>query len=124
LYILAIITTPNIEESEKIAHELLKRRLTACVNIIPLVKSRYWWKGNIESDDESLIIVKSKKELFDELLKTVKTLHSYEVPEIISFQIQKGYKDYLSWIEKSVKNIKRKSTKIPKKKSNMKADKK
>jgi periplasmic divalent cation tolerance protein len=111
-----LITTPNVEESEKIANELLKRRLTACVNIVPVMKSWYRWKGKIKRDDESLMIVKSKIELFDELTKTVRAIHSYEIPEIISLQIHKGHKDYLSWIDDSIKITKKKSMRISKKK--------
>ena len=98
-YLVVFITTGNAAEAEKIAHILVSRRMGACVNILPQVDSRFWWEGKIESANESLLIVKTKASLLDELTRLVKENHSYEVPEIITLPIVGGNQDYLKWID-------------------------
>ena len=93
-----LITCPNFKSAKKITEHLLKERLVACVNILPVIKSEYWWKGKIESHSEVLMIIKTKTSLYKRIEKEVKKLHPYTVPEIISFKIDKGNKDYLDWI--------------------------
>ena len=80
--------------------KLLAERKAACVNIIPKVESHYRWQGKIESDDELLLIVKTRITLLDEIITLVKENHPYTVPEIIALPIVGGNADYLQWIEK------------------------
>ncbi|MFN3787281.1 MAG: divalent-cation tolerance protein CutA [Sulfurihydrogenibium azorense] len=101
-YIVVLITTSSFEEAKKIANYLVENKLAACVNIIEKVNSIFFWKGNIENYDESLMIVKTKKDLFEKLKEEVKKLHSYTVPEIIALPIIDGSEDYLNWIEETV----------------------
>lgn len=101
-HLVVLITASNKEEGEKIANELVKNKLAACVNIVDNIKSIYWWKGNIDSSNEVLLIVKTKADKFNELVKAVKDLHSYEVPEIIAIPIILGYSRYLEWIDESI----------------------
>lgn len=98
--IIILITASSTEEAENIAKSLVEDKLVACVNIIPEIKSIYWWEGKICKDDEVLLISKTKQSLFTTVMDRVKLLHSYEVPEIISFPISEGSFDYLNWIEK------------------------
>jgi len=102
MYLMIFITTSNLEEANRIAHELLKRRLAACVNIIPKVYSSFLWKNELESCEESLLMVKSKLDVFDDLVNVVKSLHSYSVPEIIAIPIKASYSQYLSWIDEVI----------------------
>lgn len=97
-YIVVLITAPKEEDAVNIAKELVESRLAACANIIKNVRSIYRWEGKIEDDSEVLMIVKTKKSLFDKLMKRVKKLHSYSVPEIIALPITAGSEDYLNWL--------------------------
>jgi periplasmic divalent cation tolerance protein len=100
-YIVVLITVPP-EKAEELAGEIISGKLGACVNIVPEVNSIYWWKGKIERDKESLLVVKTSAEKFRELKERVKNLHPYTVPEIIALPIVAGNEDYLEWIEESL----------------------
>ena len=99
--IVIIITTPSEDLAVTIARALVETRLAACANIIKGVRSIYSWQGRIEDDTEVLMIVKTRRELFDQLKTKVKELHSYEVPEIIALPIVAGSDDYLKWLRDS-----------------------
>ncbi|MGB2856426.1 MAG: divalent-cation tolerance protein CutA, partial [Dehalococcoidia bacterium] len=77
---------------------LIGQRKAACVNIIPQINSLFRWEGKIEDDRESLLLVKTRAELFPEVVDAVKSVHSYDVPEIIALPIVEGSQDYLKWI--------------------------
>jgi periplasmic divalent cation tolerance protein len=98
--IIIFITASSSEEAENIAKLLVEEKLVACVNIIPQIKSIYWWEGKICTDEEVMLIAKTKQSLFTAVMDRVKSLHSYEVPEIISFPISEGSPEYLNWIVK------------------------
>jgi len=94
-----IVTTPNKEEAEKIAHNLLEEKLVVCANIIGPVSSLFWWAGKVERAEEHIILMKSRFDLFEKLAEKVKAVHSYEVPEIIALPIVKGSNAYMKWLE-------------------------
>jgi periplasmic divalent cation tolerance protein len=98
-YIIVLVTAASKQEAEKIANHLVNDKLIACANIVGPVKSLYRWSGNIEHSDEWLTIMKTRQNLFERLTEVVKTLHSYEVPEILALPIVKGSKDYLDWVQ-------------------------
>ncbi|MGB9672308.1 MAG: divalent-cation tolerance protein CutA [Candidatus Norongarragalinales archaeon] len=102
-HIIVLVTTPNKGEAEKIAQSLLNERLIACANIIGPVHSLFWWQGKIDKAQEHLILMKTRKDLFNKLAEKVKALHSYQVPEIIATPIVEGLKDYLKWLDESLK---------------------
>lgn len=102
MHVIVYITASNAREADDIAEALLKERLAACANVVESIKSIYWWKGKLEHDNESLIILKTQESKFDELARRVKELHSYENPEIVAVPILKGSSDYLSWIDDEV----------------------
>jgi periplasmic divalent cation tolerance protein len=81
-----------------IAEELVGARQAACVNIIPQITSIYHWKGAVHHDDELILMIKTVKAMFDMVRDKIMTLHPYEVPEIISFEIASGNDSYLQWI--------------------------
>ena len=100
--IIIFITTASKKEAEKIAGTLVKEKLAACCNIIDSVSSIFRWKGKICNENELLLIVKSSSELFNEIVKKVKAMHSYDVPEIIALPIIDGSDDYLKWIDDEI----------------------
>lgn len=98
-YVIVLVTTSSKQEAENIAQQLLKKQLIACANITGPVSSLFRWSGKIEKAEEYLVFMKSRKDLFEKLTETVKTLHSYEVPEIIALPIVEGSEAYLGWLE-------------------------
>ena len=96
------ITTEDEDEARRIGKTLVEEKLAACVNIHP-IKSIYRWEGEIEEEGEVVMLVKTKAELADKVIERVKELHSYEVPCIVSFSIDKGNPDYLNWIGESTR---------------------
>ena len=101
--IVVFITTAGAEEAQRIADILLNERKAACINIVPRVSSRFWWQGKLESAEESLLIVKTKASVLDEIVGLVKEHHGYDVPEVIALPIIGGNEDYLDWVSKEVK---------------------
>jgi len=97
-YIVVIVTTASKQEAERIAELLINERLIACANIIGPVSSIFHWSGKIEHTEEYLMLLKSRKSLFDNLAETVKALHSYEVPEILVLPVIGGSEAYLDWL--------------------------
>ncbi|MBN3038277.1 MAG: divalent-cation tolerance protein CutA [Candidatus Omnitrophica bacterium] len=97
------ITAKNKAEARKIGKELVRQRLAGCANIIENVNSLYWWEGEIQDDNEAVLIAKTKESLVPELIDKVKSLHSYSCPCIISLPIKGGNRDYLDWLEKEIK---------------------
>ncbi len=98
-YIVVLITAKDAAEGHDIADALLDQRLAACVSIAADIDSHYWWRGKVESAEESLLIVKSREALLPEIIEAVKKIHGYEVPEIIALPVAGGDKDYLDWID-------------------------
>ncbi|MDO8662190.1 MAG: divalent-cation tolerance protein CutA [Candidatus Omnitrophota bacterium] len=103
MHIVILITAKDKPEADKIAKTLIKNKLAACVNIVTGVKSLFRWQGKIDQAKEALLIVKSRKEKFDKIVKLVKSAHSYAVPEIIALPIVSGFKPYLNWINESIR---------------------
>ena len=98
--IVVLITAPSKEVGKQIARVLLEQELAACVNIISSIDSIYSWEGKICNDEEVLLVVKSRAELFEnQLVPAVQAIHPYRVPEIIALPIKMGAKSYLDWIE-------------------------
>jgi periplasmic divalent cation tolerance protein len=99
-HIVVLITVPTLEKGKSIAEALLKKRLAACVNILPNVHSLYIWENEICDEQEVLLVCKSRSSQFEEhFIPTVKALHPYEVPEIIALPLVKGLQAYLNWID-------------------------
>jgi len=101
-YLQVFMTTSSKEEAEKIARKLVEERLAACIQIIGPIKSYYWWKGAIEESEEWLCIVKTKMHLYEKLESMIKSMHSYQVPEIVVLPIIKGNESYLKWMDEEL----------------------
>jgi periplasmic divalent cation tolerance protein len=99
-YIVVFVTAPA-EEAVTLAKTLVDERLVACVNIVPGLRSIYWWQGKVEDEPEVLCIMKTRTRLFEDLRDRVRELHSYEVEEIIALPILAGNLPYLDWIEEN-----------------------
>jgi len=101
-YIMVMSTAGSEEQAVTIANALVYKQLAACVNIVPSMRSIYRFHGKVWDDEEYLLIIKSKRNHFPEIDKTISELHEYEVPEILMFPIENGKKDFLDWIQESV----------------------
>jgi len=101
--VIVLITASSVEEAERIAKVLVNEHLAACVNIVPEVRSLFFWEAKTQEARETLLICKSRQPLLDRLISRVKTLHSYTVPEIIALPIIGGSRDYLDWVLESTK---------------------
>ena len=98
--IVVLITVPSVEVGQQIANLLVEKKLAACVNIIPAVNSLFRWQGQVSQEQEALLVVKTRTELFEDgLVPAVKKAHPYEVPEIIALPVMMGLREYLDWIE-------------------------
>jgi periplasmic divalent cation tolerance protein len=97
-YILVLVATKDKQEAEKITKALLNERLIVCGNITSPVTSFFHWSGQIEKSEECLVFMKSRSDLFAQVVERVKGLHSYEVPEILALPIVDGLKTYLDWM--------------------------
>lgn len=95
-----LVTASSNEEAKKIASTLLEKKLIACVNFIPQIESMYEWEGKLETSQEVLMIIKTKKALTEEVTKEIKSLHSYLVPESIVLDVDSvgSNKDYINWV--------------------------
>lgn len=101
-FVVILVTAGSEEEAGKIANAVLDKKLAACVNIIPSVKSLFWWEGKKETGEEALLLIKSRAEIVDEVAEAVKANHSYDVPEIISIPVSGGSGDYLKWLGREI----------------------
>lgn len=98
-YIQVITTTDKKENAENIAIMLVEKKLAACVQIVGPVVSTYRWKGTVETATEWQCVIKSREGLYPEIEKAIKTVHPYEVPEIIAVPISSGSSEYLGWLK-------------------------
>ena len=101
-YISIFVTVPNTKIANKITNFLIEKKLVACVNIIPKIKSVYWWENKICKSNELLLVMKSVKSNFNKIVKEIERIHPYEVPEIVCVDITAN-KNYLNWIKEYAK---------------------
>lgn len=100
---IVVVTTVGTEEQANLlGRELIARRQAACVNLMPGVRSVYRWKGKICSDGEYLLIIKTLASEYEDVAETIRELHSYELPEILAFDVTRGDRDFLDWLDASV----------------------
>lgn len=101
--IIVLITTSTRDEAAKIGAALVDGHLAACVNIIPEVRSLFFWEGKTQDSQETMLICKSRLPRMEQLVARVKSLHSYTVPEVIAIPIVAGSREYLDWVKDETK---------------------
>lgn len=100
--LIVLTTTPNLEEAESLAQKIVEAKLAACVQILPQMKSFYFWEGEVQSDAEYLLLIKTLPEKFAILESFIQGNNSYEVPEIVAISAEKVSKNYLNWMIESL----------------------
>lgn len=101
-----LTTCGNDEDAKALAQVLVERRLAACVNAISKVASTYRWKGKVQQDQETLLIIKTTAPRLAALEQTIREHSKYELPELIALPVEAGGADYLAWIRESVAELK------------------
>lgn len=98
-----ILCTAPVELAETLARGLVESRVVACVNVVPRVRSVYRWKGEIEEEDEALLVMKTTAERVESVIDRVRRAHPYDVPEVVSLAIDDGLPEYLAWLAEQVR---------------------
>jgi len=101
-FIQVITTVSNKEDAKKIANTLVEKKLAGCVQIIGPITSIFRWKEKIEEAEEYMCIVKTREDRYEDVEKAIKEAHPYDVPEILSVQVNDGNKSYLDWLDKCI----------------------
>ena len=99
--IIVLVTASSEEEAVKIGKALVNEHVVACVNIVPEIRSLFFWQGTTQDEREILLVCKSRLPLLEKLTARVKELHSYSVPEVVALPIIGGSEAYLSWVRES-----------------------
>jgi periplasmic divalent cation tolerance protein len=102
---IVLSTAGTEEEARKIANSLVEQQLAACVTIIPQIESFYRWQGKVASSREWLLLIKTSVGQFEAVREAIRRMHSYELPECIALNIDDGSREYLEWIENSLKKV-------------------
>lgn len=102
-YIQVVVTVDTKEKAERLANLLVEQKLAACVQVSGPVASIYHWEGKIERATEWMCFIKSRRELYKELENTIRSHHSYEIPEILAFPVLMGYEAYFQWMDGCLK---------------------
>jgi len=97
-FLVVLSTCPSIEVAEELARSLVEQGLTACVNILPRVRSIYRWKGAVHAEDEVLMVIKAVESKFAALNEAIVARHPYEVPEVVALPVADGHHPYLQWL--------------------------
>lgn len=103
--IVVLSACANREEAEKIAASLVEKRLAACVNVFNGAHSVYRWRGQLERAEETMLLIKSRRELLPQVQAEISRLHSYEVPEALALQVVDGMESYLEWMERELARV-------------------
>lgn len=96
--LVVLTTVPHIVEAETLAEKIVAAKLAVCVQILPQIKSFYFWEGKIQKDAEHLLLIKTLAEKFPELETFIKDNHGYDIPEIVALSAEKVSENYLDWM--------------------------
>ena len=96
---LVYVTTADIAQARRIGRALIESRMAACVNILDGMKSIYWWGGEVEEADETVLIIKTRTALVDAVIERVEELHDARTPCVLEIAVPRGNRDFLDWID-------------------------
>ena len=102
-FAVVLVTVPDMETGRRLARTVLEARVAACVNLVPGMESHYWWQGKLDQSAEVLLLIKTTSDKIGHLERIVLANHPYDTPELIVLPITQGTKQYLDWIEASIK---------------------
>ena len=97
------VTAADAAQAEALAEALLERRLVACANLLPRMRSLYRWQGRLERDDEVAMILKTTADRLDEALRAIDALHPYDVPCAVAWPVEAGLPAYLDWVREETR---------------------
>lgn len=100
--LVVLVTVPSIEEGWTIARALVTERLAACVNLVPEIRSVFFWEGAVQEAAEALLVIKTRRERYEALQRRVLELHTYSVPEVLALPVAAGSPPYLAWVGETV----------------------
>ena len=92
-------TTPTIEDAESLAEKLVSEKLAACVQVIPQMRSFYFWQGEVKRETECLLLIKTLAAKYEALEKFIRNNHSYSVPEIVALNAERVFDGYADWVK-------------------------
>jgi periplasmic divalent cation tolerance protein len=100
--ILVVFVTVPPKDAERIATLVVEQRVAACANILPEVRSVFRWEGRVQSEAETLLVLKTTTDGFDALAAAIRSIHPYAVPEIIGWPVARAHAPYAAWVAESV----------------------
>jgi periplasmic divalent cation tolerance protein len=101
-FVILMTTVARRADAKRLSQMAVRKRLAACVQAVPGVRSAYRWKGKIEDSAEILLLFKTTKKALPGLIKAIKATHPYDLPELVSVAISGGSREYLNWIAAEV----------------------
>lgn len=96
--IVVLVSMPDADKACSLARDLVEKRLAACANVLEGVRSFYRWKGEICQDPEVLLLIKTRQESLESLVQRVRSVHPYELPEILALDVSGGLAEYMNWV--------------------------
>ncbi|RLE54974.1 MAG: divalent-cation tolerance protein CutA [Thermoprotei archaeon] len=99
VWVVVFVTCGSVEEGERVARYVLERKLAACVSVVSGVRSLFWWGGGVEVASEVLLVIKTRLDRVRELIEAIRSVHGYEVPEVIAVPVVAGFGRYLEWVD-------------------------
>ena len=103
--IVVLTTCDSKKRADKLARHLVKQRVAACVNVLPKARSIYRWKDQVEDAVEWMLVIKSRRDLMDELRSAIGKIHAYEVPELLALPVVDGAENYIVWLDRELRPI-------------------
>lgn len=102
--LIVLTTTPTEEEAEQLASQMVEQKLAACVQVLPNIKSIYFWEGRIQKEGENLLLIKTLDDRYSDLEKFILEHHSYEIPEIVALNSEHVSGSYLKWLSEFIRS--------------------